>query len=69
LQLTEAVDWITHRQIEVGEAVANERTDRFLIKGNWVEGRVAGFFEVHDGQITLWRDYFDLAMLVNAFSA
>jgi limonene-1,2-epoxide hydrolase len=26
---------------------------------------VAGVFEVVDGQITLWRDYFDLPTIMN----
>jgi limonene-1,2-epoxide hydrolase len=43
----------------------NERTDRFLLKGEWVDLPVAGVFEVRDGRITLWRDYFDLPTIMN----
>ena len=41
----------------------NERLDRFLIDGRWVEVAVTGVWEVRSGVISLWRDYFDLAEL------
>jgi len=56
------VEWVVSRQMESGNAVANERLDRFKIGSGWLELPVAGFFEVTtDGLITLWRDYFDMA--------
>ena len=58
-----AIEWIIHRQVENGTVangtVFNERTDRFQLGGRWVEVPVCGIFEVRDGKITLWRDYFD----------
>jgi limonene-1,2-epoxide hydrolase len=54
------VDWIIHRQVAAGDLVLNERTDRFGMNGKWMDLHVAGVFEVHDGRITLWRDYFDM---------
>ena len=36
--------------------------------GNTVELPVTGVFEVVDGKITAWRDYFDMSALVKAFS-
>lgn len=42
-----------------GPVVLTERTD-VLEAGAWrAEFWVCGTFEVHDGLITLWRDYFD----------
>ena len=38
-----------------------ERVDKFLVKGQWIELPVMGTFEVSDGRIRAWRDYFDLA--------
>jgi limonene-1,2-epoxide hydrolase len=38
----------------------NERTDRFLVDGRWVEIPIAAVFVVRDGKVALWRDYFDL---------
>ncbi|MBX7158888.1 MAG: nuclear transport factor 2 family protein [Acidimicrobiia bacterium] len=55
------VEWVVHRQVGDATTVMNERTDRFHVDGRWIEIPVAGIFEVTDGQITLWRDYFDLA--------
>lgn len=64
------VEFRTHRQIVVGNVVANERTDRFEVNGNWIDLPVAGFFEVNDdGLITLWRDYFDLPTLMDQMQA
>lgn len=56
-----AVEFIVHHSAEDDHTVLNERTDRFrLADGRWVELRVMGVFEVLDGKITAWRDYFDL---------
>jgi limonene-1,2-epoxide hydrolase len=41
--------------------VFTERVDRFSLGGKWVDLPVAGVFEVRDGKIAAWRDYFDLA--------
>jgi limonene-1,2-epoxide hydrolase len=58
----ERVEWEVLRQVEDGSTVLNERIDRFWLPGGkTIELRVAGVFEVRDGLITLWRDYFDLA--------
>lgn len=59
-------EFVVHRQVAVGNIVANERTDRFRRGDRWIELPVAGFFEVNaDGKISLWRDYFDLATYLN----
>jgi limonene-1,2-epoxide hydrolase len=63
--MLDAVEWIVHRQVAVGPLVLNERTDRFGMNGKWMDLPVAGVFEVHDGRITLWRDYFDMATFTN----
>lgn len=59
------MEWIVHHSAEHDHTVLNERTDRFrLADGRWVELRVMGVFEVLDGRITAWRDYFDLGQWV-----
>ena len=61
------LEFITHRQTVTGDTVMNERTDRFRVGDQWIELPVAGVFEVDaSGQISLWRDYFDLATFQNA---
>jgi limonene-1,2-epoxide hydrolase len=55
------VDWIVHQLAETAVGVVlTERTDRFLIKDKWVELPVMGAFELKDGRIAAWRDYFDM---------
>ncbi len=56
------IDWVTHRQVADGNTVMNERTDRFLVRGTWLEIPIGAVFEVTDGRVSLWRDYFDLGM-------
>ncbi len=57
------IEWVVHRQVATDTVVMNERNDRFLIDEEWLDLPVAGVFEVHDGKITLWRDFFDLGTL------
>lgn len=55
------VQFVIHRQTVTGNVVMNERTDRFRVGDAWMDLKVAGIFEVNDaGQVTLWRDYFDM---------
>jgi|FEC22Drversion2_1045045.scaffolds.fasta_scaffold00060_120 limonene-1,2-epoxide hydrolase len=57
----QSMHWIVHASAASDGTVLNERTDRFQLRdGRWVELRVMGAFEVADGRITAWRDYFDL---------
>lgn len=65
LGLCTGSEWLVHRELSDGPLVMNERTDRFLLRGEWADLPVAGVFEVHDGVITLWRDYFDLSTIVD----
>ena len=48
-----------HRIAGDGAAVLTERTDALIFGPLRLQFWVCGVFEVHDGQITLWRDYFD----------
>jgi limonene-1,2-epoxide hydrolase len=51
-----------------GGAVLTERTDVFTIGGADAPIEVMGVFEVADGRITAWRDYFDLAKVTAQMS-
>ena len=48
-----------HRIAAEGNAVLTERTDALISGPLRLQFWVCGVFEVHDGRITLWRDYFD----------
>ena len=66
LALCTGSEWVVHRELAGGDLVMNERTDRFEMGGIWVDLPVAGVFELRDGRIALWRDYFDLPTIMNA---
>jgi limonene-1,2-epoxide hydrolase len=53
------------RAVADGPVVFLERLDRHLLSTGWVELPVTGVFEVHDGLITLYRDYFDLNTIMS----
>jgi len=50
----------THRIAVNGSTVLTERTDALVFGRVRLQFWVCGVFEVTDGRITLWRDYFDM---------
>ena len=50
----------THRIAVNGSSVLTERTDVLVFGPVRLQFWVCGVFEVSDGRITLWRDYFDV---------
>lgn len=67
-----AIDWEIIRQTSSGDTshgtVLNERDDRVEIHGRWATLPVAGVFEIRDGRITLWRDYFDRQTIIDVMT-
>jgi limonene-1,2-epoxide hydrolase len=60
-------DAINHRIVGDGGTVLTERTDIIEVAGKVsAEFWVCGTFEVRDGRIVLWRDYFDWANILAA---
>jgi limonene-1,2-epoxide hydrolase len=55
-----------HRIAADGAAVLTERTDALIFGPVRLQFWVCGVFEVHDGRITLWRDYFDFFDMTKA---
>jgi limonene-1,2-epoxide hydrolase len=53
--------WEVKHQVATGDVVMNERIDRFKMGDKSVAIRVVGVFEMRDGKIAAWRDYFDMA--------
>ncbi|MBN3507721.1 limonene-1,2-epoxide hydrolase family protein [Mycolicibacterium nivoides] len=49
-----------HRIAADGASVITERTDALTFGPLRVQFWVCGVFEVYEGRITLWRDYFDM---------
>lgn len=65
----QAVEFEMLNIAEQGDVVFTERIDRFQIGDRRVELPVAGVFQVKEGKITAWRDYFDLATWTRQASA
>jgi len=58
----ESVNWEMISIAENGNKVLTERVDNFdLPGGKKISLPVMGTFEIEDGAIKAWRDYFDLA--------
>jgi limonene-1,2-epoxide hydrolase len=69
LAAADGIDFIVHRQVALGDLVMNERTDVMRLKnGREVALPVMGAFEVRDGRIAAWRDYFDMATVTAGFA-
>jgi limonene-1,2-epoxide hydrolase len=65
---TQGVEQIEFRVNNIaadGDVVLTERVDVFHLPGNTIELPVMGTFEVKDGKITAWRDYFDMQQFMN----
>ncbi len=48
-------------QVATGDIVMNERVDAITLNGRPVTLPISGVFEIEDGRIRAWREYFDLA--------
>ena len=66
------IDWQILRQTSSGDMtngiVLNERDDRVEIHGRWTTLPVAGVFEIKNGKLTLWRDYFDKQTIIDVMT-
>jgi len=63
-----AIRFEVHRQVADGSLVMNERTDHVTMGERTIELPVMGVFEIEDGRIKAWRDYFDMAQFTGAGS-
>jgi limonene-1,2-epoxide hydrolase len=54
------IEFVVLRRASDGPIVFLERLDRHRLDHGWRDLPVNSVFEVHDGTITVWRDYFDL---------
>jgi limonene-1,2-epoxide hydrolase len=58
---SQSVEFVMLKIAGVNDTVLTERLDRFVMGAKTVELPVAGVFEVRQGKIQAWRDYFDMA--------
>lgn len=57
---------IVHKISTDGQTVLTERTDILKLRRLHVQLWVCGRFDVRDGEIVLWRDYFDRTTVIAA---
>lgn len=62
-------EWVIKSTAVAGNTVYLERVDRHQFPNGWAELPVVGIFEVREGRIAAWRDYFDWATITNAIAA
>jgi limonene-1,2-epoxide hydrolase len=59
-------DWEILTLAETGNVVVAERVDRTRAGDKSVELPCMGVFEIRDGKIACWRDYFDMSTYIRA---
>jgi limonene-1,2-epoxide hydrolase len=63
--MVERIEFRVRHSATNGDVVLNERVDAFVMPDKTIELPVMGAFEVADGRITAWRDYFDLNQMTS----
>lgn len=61
-------DWEILNIAQAGNVVFAERVDRTEAGGKHVDLPLVGVFEIDNGKIRAWRDYFDLATYTRALA-
>ena len=61
--MCDALEFEIHHLASDCSTVLTERTDTFTMNGKSAPLPVMGAFQVLDGKITAWRDYFDMAQV------
>ncbi|HWA59863.1 MAG TPA: limonene-1,2-epoxide hydrolase family protein [Caulobacteraceae bacterium] len=56
--------WETLNLVAAGDVVIAERVDRTKVGDRAVDLPCCGVFEMQDGKIKVWRDYFDMGTYV-----
>ncbi len=62
-------DWQVRHLIGDGDIVIAERVDRTKMGGKAVDLPCLGIFEMENGKIKEWRDYFDLGTYMKAYQS
>jgi len=62
LPMSKSIEFKILHTTAAGNVVMNERIDIFDTGSKKISLPVAGVFEVNNGKISAWRDYFDMAM-------
>jgi limonene-1,2-epoxide hydrolase len=65
----EQIDFRVRNIVADDDVVLTERVDVFVMPNGKVELPVMGTFEVRDGRIAAWRDYFDMKQFMDQMTA
>jgi limonene-1,2-epoxide hydrolase len=65
----ERIEFKVLNMVGDGDVVLTERVDVFVLPNVTIELPVMGTFEVRDGKIAKWRDYFDLNQYMSQLAA
>jgi limonene-1,2-epoxide hydrolase len=60
--------WEVVSLVADGDTVIAERIDRIRVAEKWIELPCCGVFQLRDGRIALWKDYFDLPTYTRALA-
>ncbi len=61
----EKIEFRLRNIVADGPIVLTERVDVFVLPSGTIELPVMGTFEVRDGKIAAWRDYFDMKQFMD----
>ena len=64
----ESTEWEIVSLLADGDIVMVEREDKTVVAGTPINLPCFGYFEIENGKIKVWRDYFDLATYTNAIA-
>jgi len=64
----DSTDWEIISLLADGDLVMVERLDKTIVAGSPVNLPCFGYFQLSDGKIKIWRDYFDLATYTSALA-
>ena len=64
----ESTDWEIVSLLAQGDIVMVERLDKTIVAGSPVNLPCFGYFELENGKIKIWRDYFDLSTYTSALT-
>lgn len=64
-----STDWKILNLLSAGDIVVAERVDNTVVGGKPVSLPCCGLFEMEEGKIKVWRDYFDMATYTKALAS
>lgn len=64
----ESTDWEIVSLVADGDLVMVERLDKTVVAGSPVNLLCLEYFELENGKIKIWRDYFDLSTYTTALT-